>query len=45
MREATLPEIRDYFQMDTTTFKKEWMVLDDAEKEFFKEGVGAVLAG
>jgi hypothetical protein len=29
--------------MDSSTFKKEWQVLNDAEKKFFKIGVGEVL--
>lgn len=41
--DANLPQIRDYFGMTAAQFRTEWMVLDDAEKAFFKAGVGEVL--
>jgi hypothetical protein len=43
MREATLVEVRDYFGMNSTEISKEWKVLNEEEKLFFKRGVAAVL--
>lgn len=43
MREATLIQIRDYFEIPSQRFTIEWKALNDEEKQFFKVGVGEVL--
>lgn len=38
--QATLAQIRDYFEMSSGDFAKEWKALDTEEKEWFKIQVG-----
>jgi hypothetical protein len=39
--EATLTEVRDFFEMTSSDFTKEWKQLDECDRQYFKEAVGA----
>ena len=45
-QKATAAEIKRYFDIPTMQeFKAQWQVLSEADKEFFRIGVGRVLHG
>jgi len=41
--QASLVQIRDYFGMTSKQISDEWKVLNEDEKNFFKDGVAEVL--
>jgi len=45
MTPASLKEIRDFFEMNSTEFAEEWKVLSDADKSYFRYAVGEVIHG
>ena len=42
MREATLVEIKEYFEMSSGEFAAEWKLLSDEDKDYFRKAVGEV---
>jgi ABC-type transporter MlaC component len=40
MAEATLKEVRDFFEMNNTDFTKDWKRLTPEDRDYFKKAVG-----
>ncbi len=43
MAQATLVEIRDFFEATSSEFTAEWKELDEEDRNYFKTAVGAEL--
>lgn len=42
-KEANIVELKNYFDLSTPDFMKEWKLLTDKEKTYFKVELGKVL--
>lgn len=40
---ASIIEIRDFFNMETKEFAKQWKELSESDKEYFKQAIGEIL--